>query len=209
MYPRVRVRMEEQEDSLPLPYDGDSFSFPAVLRKAPSSPSPRSSLGLRLAVERNQKKPNPPSAKNTETCVPRLAIPLIPISVSNNAKCHRSGPRKISIIHTEKLREDTGHSTGARSVSRPRAVVSSPDNDKLIGYQNKLISKRQLAFEAQSPDQISPSRIKVKPFLPRKEESHSSKTPAYKEAVHGKTSMEDYNAKIPSHKAFVPRGKGI
>ncbi|OAY67329.1 hypothetical protein ACMD2_00404 [Ananas comosus] len=55
--------------------------------------------------------------------------------------------------HTKKSGEDIRTNFRATFVSRPRAVLSSPENDELIGHQNRLMEERDALSKKQSMNQ--------------------------------------------------------
>ncbi|MQL81322.1 hypothetical protein Taro_013796 [Colocasia esculenta] len=56
----------------------------------------------------------------------------------------------------EGLDQDKKHNVRASSVPRPRAVLSSPDNDDMIGHQNRLLRERER--EKETPLRVQTSR---------------------------------------------------
>ncbi|GMP99293.1 hypothetical protein CsSME_00046817 [Camellia sinensis var. sinensis] len=135
------VKREEQDDSFTLPYNSDSIPLPKNVSQSPSL--------LDSTAKENQNDSLPSGDKIPKPYVPKLSMTLFPLS---------KGPKKNS-RHTRELQEDTKLPISSSSIPRPRAVVSSPDNDKMIGNQNKVISKRPLALKKQSLEQYSTSQV--------------------------------------------------
>ncbi|KAA8543417.1 hypothetical protein F0562_021088 [Nyssa sinensis] len=144
MYPMVKVR--EQDQDAPFTLQDDSNSLPVL--KFFKSPSELDSH-VSSAVKDNQNDYTTTVAKIPETSVPIFGMPLIPVS---------QGPKKNS-RHTREVQEEIKSNARAPSVLRPRAVLSSPDNDELIGNKNKLTGASVL--RKHSLDKHSPTRTKV------------------------------------------------
>ncbi|XP_062079687.1 uncharacterized protein LOC133784283 [Humulus lupulus] len=76
--------------------------------------------------------------------------PLLPIARILKAYVLNSTMELNSASKVEKKRpvvKDSKPNLGASSVPRPRAVLSSPDNDGLIGSRNKLLKERSSALK--------------------------------------------------------------
>ncbi|KAI3973407.1 hypothetical protein MKW92_031502 [Papaver armeniacum] len=71
--------------------------------------------------------------------------------------------------HEKQIEEDTKSNNGASSVLRPRAVLSSPDNDGMIGHINRLsrvlpsvTKKKDLGEKTCVPSKVNPRCVKAK-----------------------------------------------
>ncbi|KAL5863775.1 hypothetical protein ACOSQ3_001289 [Xanthoceras sorbifolium] len=116
MYPRVRVRVQEQQDGqVSPPNDRGSFLFLRLLE----------SLSLQdcSLPKENHCNSSPANAKVTMTCVPDVKLESVSASTEkNNTDIHK----------------DTKLNARVSSIPRPRAVLSSSENDGMIGNRNKL-----------------------------------------------------------------------
>ncbi|XP_057479839.1 uncharacterized protein LOC130767099 isoform X2 [Actinidia eriantha] len=145
MYPRVKVGLEEQDVLVSL--EKDDKSIPGF-KNVPQSPS---AIGSSVKGKQNGSLTLPSCNKIPETDVPKLEIPLSPLS---------KGPTKNS-RRTRDVRDDPKLSWKPNSISRPRAVLSSPENDKTIGSQNKKNIKRSLLGLKKQGLQHSTSQVYV------------------------------------------------
>ncbi|XP_031398977.1 uncharacterized protein LOC116209473 [Punica granatum] len=128
MYPRVKVREETRDD-----HD----SGRQVPRKSPRSPP----LGLKaldfLSIHDYQ------SPEQQHRVVFAECIARIPNSSASNA-----ATRTNSMIEGKKdtsSNEDNKAQIRASSIPRPRAVLSSPDNDAMIGKKNRKATEHSSA----------------------------------------------------------------
>ncbi|KAK3193448.1 hypothetical protein Dsin_024758 [Dipteronia sinensis] len=130
MYPRPRVRAKEQEQEdgqVCLPHDRGSLMFLRLLESL--------SLQDRSLPEENHCNSSPANAKVTKTCVPSVKSELVSASKEKNNKASKQSGRAISIL-------------------RPRAVLSSPENDGMIGNKNKLLKYgRPSSSKSLNPEQ--------------------------------------------------------
>ncbi|KAK1559869.1 hypothetical protein Q3G72_019313 [Acer saccharum] len=130
--PRVRVKEQDQEDGQVVspPNDTGSFLFLRLLE----------SLSLQdcSLPKENHCNSSPANAKVTKTCVPSVKSELVSASKEKNNKDSKQSGRAISIL-------------------RPRAVLSSPENDGMIGNKNKLrpSSSKRLNHEQKMTTSIS------------------------------------------------------
>ncbi|XP_052294218.1 uncharacterized protein LOC102611210 isoform X2 [Citrus sinensis] len=113
MYPRPRVRIKEQQQEE---------------EKAENHFSPPNDKGsiLFLRVLESLALPDSSSTKENQSGSPP--------SIARIKKACNSASKDIS--------KDIKQNHKVRSVMRPRAVLSSPDNDRLIGNGNKFDNKR-------------------------------------------------------------------
>ncbi|PSR89735.1 Testis-expressed sequence 15 protein, partial [Actinidia chinensis var. chinensis] len=145
-YPRVKVRLQEQDDVL-ISLEKDDKSIPGF-KNVSQSPSV---IGSSVKGKQNGSLTLPSCAKIPETDVPKLEIPLSSLS---------KGPTKNS-RRARDVRDDPKLSWKPNSISRPRAVLSSPENDKTIGSQNKKNIKRPLLSLKKQGLQHSTSQVYV------------------------------------------------
>ncbi|KAI5397583.1 hypothetical protein KIW84_063411 [Lathyrus oleraceus] len=114
VYPRVKVRVPEKEHNVHSEYDSGILSFLKLIQS------------LHFEEEENHSKSEPSICKNTKACpqhiITRRFTPSTKGMLKNNKQV-REVPKEI---------------TRPSCVIRPRAVLSSPDNDELIGGINDL-----------------------------------------------------------------------
>ncbi|KAL5066964.1 hypothetical protein RYX36_017851, partial [Vicia faba] len=113
-YPRVKVRVPKQEDNVYNEYDSGILSFLKLIES------------LHLEEEEYRSKSEPSICKKTMACpqhiITRRFTPSLKGMLKNN----------------KQVREVPKENTRPSCVIRPRAVLSSPDNDELIGSINDL-----------------------------------------------------------------------
>ncbi|XP_024631320.1 uncharacterized protein [Medicago truncatula] len=114
MYPRVKVRITEQEDYLYPENDSGILAFLKLIE----------SLHFE---EENESKSQQSNSKNTKVCPQHIITRRFTPSTKGILK---NSNRAGEIVPKENAR--------ASSVIRPRAVLSSPDNDELIGSIHDL-----------------------------------------------------------------------
>ncbi|XP_008796380.1 uncharacterized protein LOC103711855 [Phoenix dactylifera] len=132
MYPQLKVR--EQEDTNMTQEEATSYP-------------PRIMESLSVEVHSSSGDPTSNHGKMSENDPP-----------SSDAKIYSSHPKNLlaSSSYTSKGKnsqstdEDNRTNIRASSVPRPRAVLSSPDNDDIIGNQNRLIKERHTLLKRQS-----------------------------------------------------------
>ncbi|CAK9149969.1 unnamed protein product [Ilex paraguariensis] len=139
MYPKVKVREPERDDAaITLQDDTKSLSmWKAHSRPGPVTMTPfvRSHPFSRTNPVKDTQNDSPPLvARIPETYVPKLVMQQIPFGPMKKMKnCNQT--REIPA-------DDIEQNDRSSSVPRPRAVLSSPDNDKMVGNRNKLTSRR-------------------------------------------------------------------
>ncbi|KAJ4954559.1 hypothetical protein NE237_011342 [Protea cynaroides] len=129
MYPRVKVRQDKEDDE-EFVVDDNSFaqegtcSLPLCRILESTSIEEHSLLGISSAIDAGKESENdfPPSIAR----VPNEATPSISMS--------KGGKNNKEIDDETRIR--------ASSIPRPRAVISSPDNDWMIGSRNHLPRER-------------------------------------------------------------------
>ncbi|KAH7522001.1 hypothetical protein FEM48_Zijuj07G0091600 [Ziziphus jujuba var. spinosa] len=93
-----------------------------------------------MEFEEQNEDVSPPSiAKIPKSYMPSVAIPTI--SVPEIPKSESSSLAEAE-KKNEKFEEDNQQNIGASSIPRPRAVVSSPNNDVVIGNKNRVKTER-------------------------------------------------------------------
>ncbi|XP_057427468.1 uncharacterized protein LOC130720788 isoform X2 [Lotus japonicus] len=113
MYPRVKVRVPEQKDFVYPQNDSGTWM---ILKYIES---------LNYKEEKNQSNCSQSISKDTKSCPQYRPI--------------RSTPSTKGILKSSKrVGESPKQNARASSVMRPRAVLSSPDNDELVGIMNDL-----------------------------------------------------------------------
>ncbi|MCH93590.1 hypothetical protein A2U01_0014542 [Trifolium medium] len=114
VYPRVKVRVTEQEEYVYPENDSGILAFLKLIES------------LHFEEEENQSKSQPSISTNTKACPKHIIT-------------RRFTPSTKGILkNSKRVGEGPKENTRASSVIRPRAVLSSPDNDELIGSMNDL-----------------------------------------------------------------------
>ncbi|KAG8641835.1 uncharacterized protein LOC110628801 isoform X2 [Manihot esculenta] len=136
MYPRVRVRKQEQEDDteseiFPLEINGDS-KFLKVLESL-------SVLACFSPEKENQSDSPALIARITQPYVPNLTTEPVSASKENNK------------VHGK-----------AQLISRPRAVLSSPANDGMFGSRKKANNEKSLALRKCNSEPRKPIQFQTK-----------------------------------------------
>ncbi|KAJ0052591.1 hypothetical protein Pint_01661 [Pistacia integerrima] len=145
VYPQVKVRQQEQDDR-------GSFLFIRVIE----------SLSLQdhhSSDEENKSNSSPSVAKITKVNAP--IVKAQSVTPSKAAKSNRQINKDTKLLNAR-----------ASSVTRPRAVLSSPDNDGMIGNINKFDNERssslkKLHHDAKVPTQTAAVFIPIKGFTAR------------------------------------------
>ncbi|MCL7049735.1 hypothetical protein MKW94_027180 [Papaver nudicaule] len=107
--------------------------------------------------------------------VSRPSVARVPTSYSPIfAAPSTSSSSKGSQKHEKKTDEDTKGNTGATSVLRPRAVLSSPDNDGMIGQINQLSRVRPSEKKKKDLDEKSRCVKAKSPISTRREFKETS-----------------------------------
>ncbi|XP_075653553.1 uncharacterized protein LOC142623947 isoform X1 [Castanea sativa] len=119
VYPKVKVREQEDQEDFKGPPLNDDSSFPA---KENEEISP-------AYVAKIPKSYVPNVPMSTTSVSESLIMPTISAS---------EGAGEID----KKIDEDDKINIRACSILRPRAVLSSPDNDVMIGNKNRVKAKR-------------------------------------------------------------------
>lgn len=142
MYPRVKV--SEQEDPNTMQEEGTAY-LPRVIES--------------FSVEVHSLSRTPTSYHG------RMSENDPPSSLAKISKSHKNSPASSSYTSNGKdnqsTDEDNRINIRASTMPRPRAVLSSPDNDDIIGNQNRLIKERETLLKRQSPGQNIQAQGKV------------------------------------------------
>ncbi|XP_042513785.1 uncharacterized protein LOC122088550 [Macadamia integrifolia] len=149
MYPRVKVREEKEEDEEFVVDEDNSFvqeetcSLPLFRILESVSLEEQSSHGISSPIDGGKKSQNDFSPSVVR--IPAEVAPSIPMS--------KGGKNNKEIDEDTRIR--------ASSIPRPRAVISSPDNDRMIG--SRKCSARALSsnLKKSNLDQKSPAQDKV------------------------------------------------
>ncbi|XP_026435900.1 uncharacterized protein LOC113333687 isoform X3 [Papaver somniferum] len=112
--------------------------------------------------------------------VPKLYSPVLAAPSTSSSK---AGEQK----HEKQIEEDTKSNNEASSVLRPRAVLSSPDNDGMIGHINRLsrvlpsvMKKKDLGEKTCVPGKVNPRCVKAKsPVNTRRKSKETSETKVF------------------------------
>ncbi|XP_022759778.1 uncharacterized protein LOC111306139 isoform X2 [Durio zibethinus] len=135
MYPRVTVRaQEEDDDHFPPPNDCQSSLFLRLIES------------LSKQEKENQIDSPPSIARITKAFVTSPATTSLSASEDAGA-----------VKRNKQIGKDTKSNAKANSIPPPRAVLSSPDNDGIIGSRNKLNYARSSASKKRPPEQIKPA----------------------------------------------------
>ncbi|KAK9146230.1 hypothetical protein Sjap_006133 [Stephania japonica] len=166
-YPRVRVRVAPEEDLIEEVEKGnggldsvkgfDSSSLNGLVGMFMKSKFVRDDDHFeiqKLGNDFNGDSP-PTIAKVPKNYVPALATPSVPLCKGD--------------ANNKKVVEESRPNIQATSVPRPRAVLSSPDNDEIIGKRKQLSQDRSSLLKRRSPGpnttingRISSSCVKAK-----------------------------------------------
>ncbi|KAK7278520.1 hypothetical protein RJT34_23550 [Clitoria ternatea] len=139
VYPKVRARQEPYHVDLGL----KAFLSPVMDQKVVSMPS---------------------IVKVSKCYVPQLPIPRVSVTDDSedsgltSDSSGATGPEKDDNTHEDKI------NIRASSIPRPRAVISSPDNDIMIGNRNKIRDERFSASKNGAGLQNRHAHCKVKSY---------------------------------------------
>lgn len=202
MYPRVRVKVrgggeeedEEREQENPVSVQDENSS---LLLKVFESIS----LHSRFSPGNEHQSASLPQARVPKSYVPNVPMPSI--SVSKDATSRSTGKKK------KEVDEESRTNIRASSVPRPRAVLSSPNNDEMIGSRNRLSRDRQSITKANNlVGQTTPAEGK-RVLKNANAESPVNGKRVLKEA-HSKVLPKEKNAtevSVPRQKACLRKGK--
>ncbi|XP_072993202.1 uncharacterized protein [Typha latifolia] len=149
MYPQVKVR--EHEDTVTLHEEETSF-----LIRVTESLSLEGHSSTRTPTNSGRSSKSCPVSKfakdrNSENHPP-LTYAKDSKSFTKSSPLCLTSPSKGS---TSRVGEDNRTNNRSSLVSRPRAVLSSPDNDDLIGNQNLQLEEKNVQQMKQSANQQS------------------------------------------------------
>ncbi|XP_024018433.1 uncharacterized protein LOC21398946 [Morus notabilis] len=141
MYPKVKVRASEQEDRLSPQNDRKAELF---------FTSPEF-----ISMEAKENRSSSP-------------LPIVRILKAHALEEHStkqlSSASKVE-NNRRPLVKDAKPNVRACSVPRPRAVLSSPDNDGMIGSRNELINERRSALKTHNTrEEKGPAQTKLIPI---------------------------------------------
>ncbi|WJX18369.1 hypothetical protein P8452_08171 [Trifolium repens] len=146
VYPRVKVRVTDQEDYVYPENDSGILTFLKLIES------------LNFEEEENQSKSQPSVSTNTKACPKHIIT-------------RRFTPSTKGILkNSKRVGEVPKENTRASSIIRPRAVLSSPDNDELIGSINDLNNNISLTKRKKDARGIVGGHAKV---LPNQRQSSS------------------------------------
>lgn len=180
MYPRVKVR--EQEDPIPIEEETTSYLLRVI-----ESLSIEGHCSSRILADNHgsECKNDPPYS---------------------HAKISKSYPKnslrsRISIPKGKNntgLDEDNRTNIRASSIPRPRAVLSSPDNDEMIGNQNQLIRKRETLLKRQNQNTHSQDtdRTTGKQNQLIRKSGTPSRSRASDQNTHAQVKLSQMNARV-------------
>ncbi|RZC81470.1 hypothetical protein C5167_044046 [Papaver somniferum] len=137
-YPKVKVRSED--DDFCSHKEKNCLMLLKVFETL--------SLQVQASPGKELENDIPPSVAR----VPKLYSPVLAVPSTSSAK----GAQK----HEKQIEEDTKSNNGASSVLRPRAVLSSPYNDGMIGHINRL-SRVELANGRAGAGLLRVTRVRV------------------------------------------------
>ncbi|KAI3984683.1 hypothetical protein MKX01_039300 [Papaver californicum] len=140
-YPKVKVRSED--DDFCSHKEKNCLMLLKVFETL--------SLQVQASPGKELENDSPPSVAR----VPKLYSPILAAPSTSSSK----GAQK----YEKQIEEDTKSNSGASSVLRPRAVLSSPDNDGMIGHINQLsrvrpsaTKKKDLGEKSRVPSKVNP-----------------------------------------------------
>ncbi|KAK9993349.1 hypothetical protein SO802_023052 [Lithocarpus litseifolius] len=152
MYPTMKVRVNEQDDQFPpRNHDNGSMLFLSLMDS--------------LSIQAKENRIDSPSsiAGVTKARVPNFSAQLISMS-------------KGTVKKNNKQVDKSGEQNRANSAPRPRAILSSPDNDGMIGSWNKLMEEKYSDYsikkKMQAQTKVVHNQVKAARPLNTKKVSH-------------------------------------
>ncbi|XP_043722641.1 uncharacterized protein LOC122669838 [Telopea speciosissima] len=194
MYPRVKVREEKEEDEEFVVDEGNSFvqekcSLPLFRILESVSLEEHSLPGISSPIDGGK--------ESQYVFSPSFARVLVEAAPSISMS--KGGKNNKEIDEETRIR--------ASSVPRPRAVISSPDNDWMIGSRNRLASERSSNLKKCSLDQKSPAQVKVNCI---KAATHMSTRKGSHESGDRKNRLNEKKGPqltVPNQKTYLRKGK--
>ncbi|KAF5205538.1 cysteine-rich repeat secretory protein 3-like [Thalictrum thalictroides] len=169
MYPRVKVRIQEEEPEKDQ-YEVQKENSSLMLLNNFNSPSSHDHL---LTGNEFASGSPSPVARIPKSYVPSFTTPSISSSKGKN----------------DKEIEDKRPNIRASSVPPPRAVLSSPDNDGIIGNRNQLTGERRTIMKRSNLGECTDSQEKVNTRILKAKDSTKMKTGS-KETVNNKNRLK-------------------
>ncbi|PIA40002.1 hypothetical protein AQUCO_02500013v1 [Aquilegia coerulea] len=168
MYPRVKVRVQEEPEKDQYEVQKENSSL--LLLNNFNSPS--SNDNLLTGNECASVSPSP-VARIPKSYVPSFTTPSISSSKGKN----------------DKEIEDKRPNIRASSVPPPRAVLSSPDNDGIIGNRNQLTGERHTIMKRSNLGERTDSQEKVNTRILKAKDSTKMRTGS-KETLNNKSRLK-------------------
>ncbi|XP_058101452.1 uncharacterized protein LOC131245780 isoform X2 [Magnolia sinica] len=189
MYPRVKVKGEEVKEG-PVATQED-----------------RSSLLLRVFESLSLHDRHSPGNEYRDNSPPHARIPksYVPITPMPSVAASKGTARPLKGKNNKEIDADSKTNIRASSVPRPRAVLSSPDNDGMIGSRNKLSRGRHSVLKTRNSDHVTLTQGKT--IL--KKDSPSNTRRVSKEADSKPHPKEKHATEqtVPQQKVHLRKGK--
>ncbi|KAJ7955485.1 Atp-dependent rna helicase dbp-7 [Quillaja saponaria] len=198
MYPKVKVRVERDQEDHPALHDDDLGLKALVSLSIHESSSP---------VRDRKDSSLTPNAKVPLSYVPHVPIPRVPVS-EGLGFCSSLAIESLAFAGAENnnIYEDKVN-IRASTIPRPRAVLSSPDNDVMIGNKNRIKDDQRSASKNCSFGQNRHSRCKN---IPSGTTQDLSKTRKSKDATNDKIDPKESKRSARGtayHKKYSGTGK--
>ncbi|OVA02319.1 hypothetical protein BVC80_9099g119 [Macleaya cordata] len=191
VYPKVKVREQEEEDDDDFRLQEEKNSlmllkvFESLALKVQNSPG------------KEYQSDSPPSVAR----IPKFYSPILAAPSISSSKGEQKNEKQIE--------EDTKSNIRASSVPRPRAVLSSPDNDGLIGHINQLsrerpsvLKKNGLGENPRAQSKVNPRCVKARsPINTRREPKETTDSKTYLNI------MRSPDLTVPKQKACLRKVK--
>ncbi|KAF7837418.1 hypothetical protein G2W53_005900 [Senna tora] len=114
-------------------------------------------------LARNEKNVSRPSTAKVAKCyVPQAPIPRVPVSEDLGVCNKVSDSSGLTRVEKDGNFDEDKVNIRASSIPRPRAVISSPDNDTMIGNKNRMKNERLPASKKHAVLQNRHALCKVK-----------------------------------------------
>ncbi|XP_057470459.1 uncharacterized protein LOC130759368 isoform X2 [Actinidia eriantha] len=182
MYPKVKVR-ELKED------DHEAISWPPL-----GAFESLSIDDLNSSVTESEDDTPPSVVRIPKSYIPTSAIPVIPLSKGEGMSSNK-----------KKAVDDSNLNSRDRSLLRPRAVLSSPDNDGMIGSRNKA---KPALLSGLKDHNLCQNRHTQCKFVPRRNAVETPTKEDSKEAADHRTNLKSKRGPISRSKTQATHQKG-
>ncbi|XP_020276235.1 uncharacterized protein LOC109850599 [Asparagus officinalis] len=230
MYPRVKVRQQEEPPLIQKEEDivrvieaislkshsprirvstlgnrGDYDSNPPHAKSKPKvqlTPFVAAPKGKQNNTPNEDNKTNNNGFRKDNKCQSDFHLTYPRIHESHPKDSLTPSPVQSKGTNDDRLDEDNKTNIRASSVPMPRAVLSSPDNDELIGSQNQSIREKQTPLRRQT---LKSNDITSQQSQLSREKITLTKRPASSPKTEGQTKIENTHS---TRKSCTEKGKG-